>query len=93
MDKIENQVLAALKEKNPELLQQLTVAGELSEFVSTQAEEINEQITTLMMELAAKHGEKDAKSLIEQAAILNTADKMATELVLAEMLEFPRDET
>jgi hypothetical protein len=93
MDKIESQVLAALKEKNPALLQQLTRDGDLSEFVSTQAEEINQQIATLGVELATKHGAFKAKSFQEKVGILNTTDKMATEIVLAEMLEFPRDET
>jgi hypothetical protein len=93
MDKTEKMVLAALTEKNPDLLQQLTRAGDLSEFVSTQAEEINQQIATLSAELATKQGAFKAKSFQEKVGILNTSDKMATEIVLAEMLEFPRDET
>lgn len=93
MDKIETMVLTALKEKNPALHQQLTEAGTLKAFLSDQAEEINSQIVTLTMELAPKMGHDKAKSLPEAAGILKACEASATETVLAEMLEFPLDET
>ena len=92
---METTILAALKEKAPALHQQMTEAGTLRAFVADQEEEINEQIATLGMKLAIKQGafKTPELPLVEKAAILNRADKMATEIVLAEMLQFPLDET
>jgi hypothetical protein len=93
MDKTETMVLAALKEKSPALYQQLTDQGRLKAFLLDQAEEINSQIVTLTMELAARQRHDKAKSLAEGAGILKACEASATETVLAEMLEFPLDET
>ncbi len=93
MRNMETLVLKAMRDKAPELHRQLTESGQLRAFVTEQAEEINSQIATLMVELASKQGANEAKTLPEKAAILNTADKMATEIVLHEMLQFPQDET
>jgi hypothetical protein len=93
MDKTEKIVLAALKEKSPALHRQLADSGKLRDFLTDQAEEIDSQIGTLMMELAAKQGANKAKSLPEKAGILKACESMATEIVLAEMLDFPQDET
>ncbi len=91
---MQSQVRAALKEKNPALFQQLTTAGTLTAFVQDQAEEINDQIVTLAHQIAAKQGCFKPPFLdpLKQAGIMNSADKAATEIVLAEMLNFPTDE-
>ena len=85
----------ALKEKNPALCSQMTKAGTLTAFVQDLAEEINDQIVTLGMQIAIKNGlnQVPERPLLEKAGIMNMADKMASEIVLAEMLEFPQDET
>lgn len=93
MDKMENLVLLALQEKNLALHQQLTDQGRLKAFVTDHADQINDQIVTLTMELAARQGRNKAKSLPEGAGILKACEATATEIVLAEMLEFPLDET
>lgn len=93
MDRMETTVLRALKEKSPALHQQLTDQGKLKAFVTDQADEINDQIVTLTMQLAPKMGHNKAKSLPEAAGILKACEATATEMVLAEMLDFPLDET
>ena len=93
MDNIEKTVLAALKEKAPTLHADLSATGKLRAFVANQAEEIDEQIVTLTMQMAPKMGHDKAKSLTEGAAILKACEATATEIVLAEMLQFPLDET
>lgn len=93
MDKTEKMVLAALKEKNPALHQQLADQGKLKAFLTDQADEISNQIVTLTMELAARQGHDRAKSLAEGAGILKACEASATETVLSEMLDFPQDET
>jgi hypothetical protein len=93
MDKMETLVLAAMKEKAPALHQQLADLGRLKAFVADHADQINDQIVTLTMQLAPKQGHNKAKSLQEGAAILKACEATATEIVLAEMLEFPLDET
>lgn len=91
----EKLVLAALKEKNPALHRQLERSGKLREYVSDLAGEISDQRTTLTMEIASKHGLQAAQKTdpIKAVGIMNMADKLATETVLAEMLDFPQDET
>ena len=93
MDKTEKMVLAALKEKNPTLHRQLVETNKLRPFLADQSEQINDQIVTLSVHLASQQGANKAKSLVEKAGIHKTAEAMATEIVLAEMLEFPLDET
>lgn len=93
MNKLETTVLTALKEKNPSLHRQLTEQGKLRAFLADQSEQINDQIATLAVHLASRQGADKAKSLPEKAGIHKTADAMATEIVLAEMLDFPQDET
>lgn len=93
MDKIEKMVLTALKEKNPALHRQLAETDKLRTFLADQSDQINDQIATLAVHLASQQGASKAKSLPEKAGIHKTADAMATEIVLAEMLEFPLDET
>ena len=87
-------VCKALKDKNPALHKQLADSGKLTEFVSNLAEQINEQIVTLAVEIANKNGmsRKPERSLLDKAGILKQAESLATEIVLAEMLDFPQDE-
>ena len=92
MDNMEKTVLRALKDNAPELHQQLTQQGKLMQFVTDQAAEIEDQISTLAVHLSSQQGMNQAKSLVEKAGIINTATLQATEIVLAEMLEFPQDE-
>ena len=91
----EKLVMAALKEKAPALLQQLTQSGELRQFVMDQAEEITDQIGTLGMQIASKRGcfKPPFPDPMTKVGIMNMANSMATEIVLHEMLQFPQDET
>lgn len=89
----EKLVLAALKEKNPALHKELAQAGTLRAFVEERAEEISDAVGTLTMELAPKQGYKQAKSLPEAAGILKACEATAKEIVFAEMLEFPQDDS
>ena len=93
MDKTEKMVLTALKEQNPALHQQMAESGQLRAFLADQAEEINDQIINLATRIAAQHKANEAKSFQEKVGILNSANSMATEIVLAEMLQYPQDET
>lgn len=93
MDKTEKMVLAAMKEKAPALHRQLANQGKLQSFLADQADQINDQISTLAVHLSSQRGMNQAKSLVEKAGIINTATLQATEIVLAEMLDFPQDET
>jgi uncharacterized coiled-coil DUF342 family protein len=94
MDNTEKMVLQALKDKAPSLHRQLSEAGTLRQFVTERADEMNEEIVTLTMEIATPKPEyKNAKTLIERAGVLKMAEIQAKEIVFAEMLEFPQDET
>ena len=88
-------VRAALKGKNPDLHAQLTKAGTLTAFVQDLAEEINSQVVTLAHQIAAKKGcfTPPFPDPLEKVGIMKMADKLASETVLSEMLEFPQDET
>ena len=92
MDKMETTVLRALKDKAPALHRQLADQGKLQSFLADQADQINDQISTLAVELSSQQGANKAKSLVEKAGIINTATLQATEIVLAEMLDFPTEE-
>lgn len=93
MNPIKKTVLAALKEKNPALLQQLTDANQLSSFLEQRTDEINDEIATSTMEIAQKNGREKAKTLEDRAGIIRMAQALATERALGTMLEFPLDET
>lgn len=89
----ENLVLTALKEKNPSLHKELQASGKLSEFVRDRADQIADASMTLTMEIARKNGRDKAKTMEEEAGILKMSQALADEKVLAELLEFPQDET
>ena len=82
---------AALKDKNPALFKELSASGELHQFVTERADEIQDEIATLTMELSAK-ARKATSDPMEVAQILKGYDSMAREIVLADMLEFPQDD-
>jgi hypothetical protein len=84
-------VKSALKDKNPALFKSLMASGELHPFVTERADEIQDEIATLTMELSSK-ARKAAADPMELAQILKGYDAMAREIVLAEMLEFPQDD-
>ena len=84
-------VKAALKEKNPALFKELASSGELHQFVTERADEIQDEIATLTMELSAK-ARKATSDPMEIAQLLKWYDAMARETVLAEMLNFPQDD-
>ena len=85
-------VLAAMKEKAPQLLAQLKESGSLDQYIQTLAEDISSEITTLSLQIAIKHGYNDPdKTLPERVAIHNGAIPLAREIVLAELLDFPQD--
>ena len=84
-------VKAALKEKNPALFKELSASGELHQFVTERADEIDSETVTLMMELSAK-ARKATSDPMEIAQLLKGYDAMARETVLAEMLDFPQDD-
>ena len=88
---METTVRLALKDKNPALFKSLTASGELHTFVMERADEIQDEIAALTMELSAK-ARKTAADPMELAQILKGYDAMAREIVLAEMLEFPQDD-
>ena len=93
MDNMEELVLAALKNKAPELLKDLKEGGELNEFVKDRAEEINSLTTSLAHQIAEKQGHGKTDDPLEKTGIMNSAIQAAREIVLAEQLEFPPDET
>ena len=93
MNTMKKTVLAALKEKNPALLQQLTDANQLSSFLEQRSDEISDEIATSTQEIARKNGRNEAKTLEEKAGIIRMSQSLATERALSTMLEFPLDET
>ena len=93
MDKMETTVLLAMKETAPDLYRQLESQGKLATFLADYAAQIEDQIATLMVELANRQGKNQAATFQESVGIMNTACQQATEIVLSQMLEFPQEET
>ena len=87
-----NLVKAALKNKNPDLHRSLQQKGELNAFAVDLADQISEQVVTLTQAQRIKEG-WDKLGPMECAARMRTASSLNRELVLAEMLEFPQDQT
>ena len=85
-------VREALKHKSPALFSSLQHSGKLNEFVQETADEIASQIVSLVHQMRM-HGKWDSLPPMELAQNLKMADATAREIVLAEMLEFPQDET
>ena len=87
-----NLVKEALKAKAPSLHKSLAAKGQLTQYVADLAEEINSQVVTLTQQDRAR-GKWDNLGPMECAARMRMADALNQETVLAEMLEFPQDET
>ena len=87
-----NLVKAALKETAPGLHRKLVQSGGLNEYVQTLAEEISSRVVTLTQAQRARE-KWDRLGPMECAARMKMADALHLEMVLAEALEFPRDET
>ncbi len=87
-----NLVLAAIKDKAPELHKQLAAKGELTQYVKDLAEQINSEIVS-MTQSQRMRGKWDNLGPVECARRMKTAESLNQETVLAEMLEFPQDET
>ena len=88
----DNLVKEALKAKAPSLHKSLAESGGLTKFVADLAEEINSQVVTLTQQDRAR-GKWDDLGPMECAAKMKMADVLNQETVLAEMLQFPQDET
>lgn len=93
MPQMQETVRLALLGKAPALFEALAARGELNQFVRDKADEIDSLIVSRTMEIGARFGsESDSKALTERAGILKQAQILATEEVLAAMLEFPQDD-
>lgn len=86
-------VRLALKDKNPALFKELQMRGGLNDFLSERTAEIQDAIVSRTMEIARWQGLTEATNPMDKAAMLKVAESLAVEEVLAEMLEFPQDET
>ena len=85
-------VKAALKEKAPALLKSLQEAGKLNDYVSELASQISSETVRLTQE--QRRREKwDALGPMVCAGRMKMADALNQEIVLADLLEFPQDET
>lgn len=87
-----NLVKDALKAKAPSLHNALAAKGQLTQYVADLAEEISDQVVTLTQQDRAR-GKWDDLGPVECAAKMRMASSLNRELVLAQMLEFPQDET
>lgn len=87
-----NLVVEALKEKAPDLHKKLSAAGTLREFARDLAAEISSQVVTLTQEQRQREN-WDKLGPMECAARMRAADLSNLEVVLADLLEFPQDET
>lgn len=87
-----NLVKTALKEKNPALYRDLQSRGELAKFLTETADEIANRIVSMVQEMR-RANKWDSLDPMTLARNLKAADATAREIVLAEMLEFPLDET
>jgi hypothetical protein len=82
----------ALKEKAPQLYRSLSASGKLNETAQELADQISSQVVTLTQAQRAKE-KWDQLGPVACAAKMKMADSINLELVLAQMLEFPQDET
>lgn len=88
-------VKAALMDKAPALYSSLRKSGKLNAWVKDKAEEINAAIGARAREIAEHHGYSKLLQTDPMKAVgtMNMAKSLATEAVLAEMLEFPPAQT
>jgi hypothetical protein len=82
----------ALKEKAPKLYAQLAANGTLKAHVRDLAEQINAETVRLVQEDRRKN-HWDKLGPMELAGKLKMSDALNQERVMADLLEFPQDET
>lgn len=85
-------IKAALLDRNPKLYKELEAAKTLNEFVADLAKEASSQIVTLTQAQRVKE-RWDQLGPMEAAKRMKAADLLNQEIVLADLLEFPQDET
>jgi hypothetical protein len=85
-------VKAALLDKAPALHKQLQESGKLTEYVQDLADQISSEIVS-MTQAQRMQGKWDNLGPLECARRMKSAENLNQEKVLAEMLEFPQDET
>lgn len=93
MNPTETMVLQALKDRSPSLHAELAGSGQLNSFVKERAETISSLTTSLAHRMANQFGYGKTDDPMERARIMNGVLPQAREIVLAEQLEFPPDET
>jgi hypothetical protein len=82
----------ALQEKAPSLHADLAKAGTLGQYVTDLTNSISSEIVTSVME-ARGRGKWDQLGPMECARKMKAQESLETERALAQMLEFPQDET
>jgi hypothetical protein len=87
-----NLVKEALKAKAPALHKSLQATGKLNEYAIDVAHQINSEIVSMTME-DHRRGKWGQLEPMERVGRMNQATALNREKVLAEMLEFPQDET
>lgn len=85
-------VKLAIKDKSPSLYASLQSSGKLTEYARDLADQINSEVVSLTQEQRLKQRWDDLGPM-ECAAQMKTAASLNQEAVLAELLEFPQDET
>ena len=87
-----NLVQAALKDKAPALYQQLAAKGELDSYLNDLASQVSSETVDLTMQ-DRQRGQWDKLGPVECAARMKMASALNNERVMADLLEFPQDET
>lgn len=85
-------VKQALKEKAPQLHEQLRASGQLGRFAEDRASEISSAVVQMTQEQRLK-GKWDNLGPMECAAKMKAAAALNRETAIAEALEFPPDQT
>lgn len=83
-------VLLAIKDQNPEMYRELKAAGQLTAFVNQTASDLTGEIHDRMM---ADYPKWTALPYMERVKRLTVARSRAQEIVLSEMLDFRPGET
>lgn len=89
---IQQVVKEALKDKAPQLHKDLTASGKLTEYVRDLSEQITSEIVSMTQAQRMK-GKWDNLGPLECARRMKSAENLNQEKVLAEMLEFPQEQT
>jgi hypothetical protein len=92
MTVLQKTIEAAMRDKAPRMYADLKASGRLMSTIRDLESQINEQVTTAVMEQRLREG-WDRLPLLENAARMKAAESLAREIALAEVLQFPPDET